>query len=101
MVSFAPVFVLGSFVAACSAKVARLPVAGESLFASNFVLEPGGKGFNLAAGTRRLGLATDGLLAIGDDLFADFCEGSIGPRRAEARDAGAVFRPHRCRDRFY
>ncbi len=70
MVEAAPVFVMGSFVAACSAKVARLPLPGESLLASHFVLEPGGKGFNLAIGTSRLSVAVDGLLAIGNDFFA-------------------------------
>jgi ribokinase len=66
----APIFVLGSFVAACSAKVARLPSPGESQAAEAFTLEAGGKGFNLAVGARRLGADVDGLLAIGDDLFA-------------------------------
>jgi ribokinase len=81
MVDAAPIFVLGSFVAACSAKVARLPIAGESLLASHFVLEPGGKGFNLAVGARRLNLDVDGLLAVGTDLFADFAKSAL--RRAE------------------
>jgi len=70
MVEPASIFVMGSFVAACSAKVARLPQAGESLLASHFVLEPGGKGLNLAIGTSRLGVTVDGLLAIGNDFFA-------------------------------
>ncbi|KMO34661.1 ribokinase [Methylobacterium tarhaniae] len=63
-------FVLGSFVVACSATVARLPRAGESLEAQAFLVEPGGKGLNLAVGARRLGAAVDGLLAIGDDALA-------------------------------
>ncbi len=62
-------FVLGSFVVACSAKVNRLPVTGESLRASAFTVEPGGKGFNLAVGLRRLGVSVDGTVAVGDDLF--------------------------------
>ncbi len=41
-------FVLGSFVVACSATVDRLPRAGESLRAQAFLVEPGGKGLNLA-----------------------------------------------------
>ena len=68
---------MGSFVAACSAKVARLPLPGESLLASNFVLEPGGKGFNLIAGTQFLGVAVDGMLAIGDDPFGDFAKAAF------------------------
>jgi len=64
------VFVLGSFVAACSAKVERFPLPGESLAARTFTLEAGGKGFNLMVGARRLGVAVDGLLAVGDDFFS-------------------------------
>ncbi len=63
-------FVLGSFVVACSATVDRLPRAGESLRAQAFLVEPGGKGLNLAVGARRLGATIDGLLAIGDDPLA-------------------------------
>jgi ribokinase len=63
-------FVLGSFVVACSATVARLPRAGESLEAQAFLVEPGGKGLNLAVGARRLGASVDGILAVGDDALA-------------------------------
>lgn len=66
------IFVLGSFVVACSAKVARFPAAGESLRADMLTVEPGGKGFNVAVGAARLGAAVDGLMAIGDDLFSAF-----------------------------
>ncbi|MET0257102.1 MAG: PfkB family carbohydrate kinase [Methylobacterium sp.] len=64
------IFVVGSFVVACSVKVARLPRAGESLDAHAFVSEPGGKGFNLALAAHRLGATVDGVFAIGDDPFA-------------------------------
>lgn len=63
-------FVLGSFVVACSATVDRLPRAGESLEAQAFLVEPGGKGLNLAVGARRLGASVDGILAVGDDALA-------------------------------
>jgi ribokinase len=66
----ASIFILGSFVAAFSAKIPRLPAAGESLRAEHFLLEAGGKGFNLAAGARRLGAAVDGIFAVGDDFLA-------------------------------
>lgn len=75
--SHADVFVLGSFVAACSAKVARLPLAGESLRADAFTLEAGGKGFNLMIGARRLGASIDGLLAVGADLFAEMAKPAL------------------------
>ena len=73
----ASVFVLGSFVVACSAKVAHLPQPGESLRADAFTVEAGGKGFNLAVGAHRLGAKVDGLLAIGDDLFSHLAEPAL------------------------
>ncbi len=66
----ASLFVLGSFVVACSAKVIHLPRPGESLRADAFIVEPGGKGFNLALGAHRLGAKVDGIFAIGNDLFS-------------------------------
>lgn len=71
------IFVLGSFVAACCVKVQRLPSPGESLRAESFIVEAGGKGFNIAAGARRLGASVDGLLAIGDDLFSSLAEAAL------------------------
>jgi ribokinase len=69
-----PIFILGSFVAASSAKVQRLPAAGESLQASSFIMEAGGKGFNLAAGAHRLGGDVDGIFAVGDDFLSNLAE---------------------------
>lgn len=79
------VFVVGSFVVACSVVVARLPRAGESLDAAAFISEPGGKGFNLALALHRLGIGITGLFAIGDDVFAAV---------AEAAFAGAGLSPN-------
>lgn len=67
-----PIFVLGSFVVACSAKVARFPRPGETLAAEIVTIEPGGKGLNQAIMARRLGAEVDGLLAVGDDMAAAF-----------------------------
>jgi len=67
-----PIFVLGSFVVACSAKVAHFPRPGETLAAEIVTIEPGGKGLNQAIMARRLGAEVDGLLAVGDDLAATF-----------------------------
>lgn len=75
----ATLFVLASFVAASVAKVARLPLVGESMAAEAFSLEAGGKGFNLAVAARRLGAAVDGLMAVGTDLYA-----SLAARALEA-----------------
>lgn len=71
------VFVLGSFVAACSVRVARLPTPGESLAADDFLLEAGGKGLNVAVGLQRLGVAVDGLIAVGDDWFGSLAAGVL------------------------
>jgi ribokinase len=71
------IFVLGSLVVACCAKVARLPQAGESLLADAFTTEVGGKGFNVAVGAHRLGAVVDGLFAAGDDLFGDFATSAL------------------------
>jgi ribokinase len=70
-------FVLGSFVVACSAKVARLPQPGESLRADAFTVEAGGKGLNLALGAHRLGAKVDGLLAIGNDFLAQLADSAL------------------------
>ena len=71
------IFVLGSFVAACTVKVDRIPRAGETLRAHSFKLEAGGKGFNCAAAIRRLGAEVDGLLAVGDDHFATLADTAL------------------------
>lgn len=60
-------FVVGSLVVACCAKVPRCPEPGETLMASGFIIEAGGKGFNVALAAHRLGVRVDGLFAIGDD----------------------------------
>jgi len=67
----ARIFVVGSFVVACTVIVPRLPRAGESMNASAFRVESGGKGFNLAVTVHRLGVAVDGLFAIGTDSFSE------------------------------
>lgn len=66
-----PVFVVGSFVAALSMKVARLPDAGECLAGEAMLLEAGGKGLNVMIALRRLGLAVDGVVAVGSDRFSE------------------------------
>lgn len=71
------VFVVGSFVVACSVLVARLPRAGESLDAADFIVEPGGKGFNLAVAAHRLGARVGGAFAVGEDAFADVAEAAF------------------------
>ncbi|MEZ2407805.1 ribokinase [Bosea sp. OAE752] len=83
-----PVFVLGSFVVACTATVPRVPRPGEALAAEIVTIEPGGKGLNLAIMARRLGMTVDGLLAIGDDLAAAFAAPAL--QRADLPQAMLV-----------
>jgi ribokinase len=73
----ASLFVLGSFVVACSAKVTHLPRPGESLRAEAFTAEPGGKGLNLALGAHRLGAKVDGIFSIGTDLFSQLAQSAF------------------------
>ncbi|MCO5091648.1 PfkB family carbohydrate kinase [Bosea sp. (in: a-proteobacteria)] len=72
-----PIFVLGSFVVSCSAKVARFPQPGESLSAEIVTIEAGGKGLNHAIMARRLDATVDGLIAVGDDLAAAFAQPAL------------------------
>jgi ribokinase len=94
----ASLFVLGSFVVACSAKVPHLPQLGESLRAEAFTVEPGGKGFNLAIGAHRLGVDVDGIFSIGSDLFSQlaqsaFAQAGLSPailRQVEATTGSGI-----------
>ena len=66
-----PVFVIGSFVMACCWFTPRLPARGEHVHADGFLMEPGGKGLNVAVGLRRLGAPVHLLLGVGDDAAGD------------------------------
>lgn len=74
-------FILGSYVAGCLAQVERLPGVAESATATAFLLQPGGKGFNMLAGLHRLGIATDGILPVGDDLWGRMTPALLGELR--------------------
>lgn len=50
----------------------RCPEAGETLEATGFILEAGGKGFNVALAAHRLGVPVDGLFAVGADPAGQF-----------------------------
>jgi len=64
-------FVVASFIQACCWRVARLPLAGESVAASEISSEPGGKGFNVAIAASRLGAQVSVLVGLGEDAAAD------------------------------
>ncbi|HNC22445.1 MAG TPA: PfkB family carbohydrate kinase [Accumulibacter sp.] len=61
------VFVCANLVMAYCWLVARLPCAAETLRADGFLVEPGGKGLNVAVGTRRLGAEVSALVGVGRD----------------------------------
>ncbi|KAL1230502.1 Ribokinase [Trichinella pseudospiralis] len=52
-----------------SSYVSRMPSPGETIFASKFVISPGGKGANQAVAAARLGASTAMVGKVGDDQF--------------------------------
>lgn len=64
-------FVLGNHVQACCWQVPRLPLPGETLQATHFAMEPGGKGLNVAIGLQRLGARVQTLIGCGADAAGD------------------------------
>ncbi len=65
------IFVLGSVVQAMCWKVDTLPQAGETRAATALAVEVGGKGINVAIGTKRLGADSYTLLGIGHDATGE------------------------------
>lgn len=61
------IFVVGSYVQACCWFVEAIPKPGETLRAADLHIEAGGKGFNVAVCSHRLGVDVDALFGIGDD----------------------------------
>lgn len=75
--------VVGSINLDLVARVERLPRAGETLTATDFVRVPGGKGANQAVAAARLGAHVRMLGAVGEDALADEALGGL-------RDAGVT-----------
>jgi len=63
--------VIGSFMQAACWQLQHLPGPGETLAATDFHIEPAGKGLAVAVGCRRLGAEVDLLLSIGNDMAGD------------------------------
>ncbi|MEM8503641.1 MAG: ribokinase [Cyanobacteria bacterium P01_D01_bin.1] len=65
------ILVFGSLNMDLVARVARLPLPGETLMGSGFVTVPGGKGANQAVAAARLGASVAMVGRVGDDGFGE------------------------------
>jgi len=63
------VVVFGSFVVDLTGRTARLPVPGETVMGSSFVMGPGGKGSNQAVAAHRAGADVTLVTKVGKDVF--------------------------------
>ena len=63
--------VVGSFAVAMFIKSPRMPIFGETLLGSDFMMGPGGKGSNQAIGISRLGAQSFFANIIGEDDLGD------------------------------
>ena len=64
-----PIVVVGSINMDLVSRTERMPVAGETIFGSNFQTFTGGKGANQAVAVARLGHRSILLGKVGDDIF--------------------------------
>jgi ribokinase len=64
-----PIFVIGSSNTDMVVKAAKLPMPGETVIGSNFLMNPGGKGANQAVTAARLGGQVTFVAKVGNDLF--------------------------------
>lgn len=91
--------VVGSFAVGLTLRAPRFPVAGETLFGSDFDMGPGGKGSNQAVGAARLGAESHLVASIGTDMFGDIAvdlyrEEGVGVEhvaRTDKRNTGVGF----------
>lgn len=63
------VVVFGSFVVDLTGRTSRLPVPGETVMGSSFVMGPGGKGSNQAVAAHRAGADVALVTKVGRDVF--------------------------------
>jgi ribokinase len=81
------VVVFGSINVDLVARVARMPLPGETLAGSSFRMSPGGKGANQALAARRAGAQVRMFGAVGRDAFA---AGALANLEAEGVDLAGV-----------
>jgi ribokinase len=79
--------VVGSYATGLTMKVHRLPSTGETLLATGYRVDHGGKGSNQAVGCARLGARVSFVAKIGKDAFAEM---ALGLYREEGIDADHV-----------
>ena len=65
------IMVVGSFAVAMFIKTPKMPIFGETLLGSDFMMGPGGKGSNQAIGISRLGAQSSFANIIGEDDLGD------------------------------
>ena len=75
--SNAKICVMGSFVVDLAARAHHLPVKGETVFGSSFVMGPGGKGSNQAVAARRAGADVVLITKIGKDMLGQVAKDSF------------------------
>lgn len=65
------VMIVGSYNTDLAVRTPHIPVGGETIMGSGFVIGPGGKGANQAVAAARLGADTTMLVKLGMDIFGD------------------------------
>jgi ribokinase len=79
--------VVGSYATALTLKVKRMPTLGETVLASGYRIDYGGKGSNQAVGCARLGADVTFIARIGKDMFGEM---ALGLYREESIDTAFV-----------
>jgi ribokinase len=79
--------VVGSYAAGLNLKVSRLPSPGETVLASGYRVDHGGKGSNQAVGCARLGAEVAFIARIGNDTFGQM---AVQLYRQEAIDTAFI-----------
>ncbi len=81
--------VVGSYATGLTLKVKRLPSSGETVLASGYRVDYGGKGSNQAVGCARLGAEVAVVAKIGQDAFGEM---ALRLYREEGIDVAGVYR---------
>ena len=77
--------VMGSFITDLAFRTAALPVWGQTILGSGFLIGPGGKGSNQAVAAARLGARVSFISKLGRDAFADLARRTWQEEKIDAR----------------